>query len=96
VVNGQSAAASPLAQSTLLGELLEGAPVGVLAIDARRCVAANAYACELLGYERGELIGSPVAEPLTHRDGSRLEIEYRVVESAFAGMPVRIGVFWPA
>ncbi len=95
VVRGQSAAASALAQSTLLGELVDGAQVGMLAIDAGRCVAANAYACELLGYEREELIGNRVEEPLTHRDGSLLEVEYKVIPSEVAGMFVMVGLFWP-
>lgn len=103
---GQSAAASPLAQSTLIGELLDGAQVGVLATDAGQCVAANEYACTLLGYERDELIGNRVGElqwqcgrgelRLTRRDGSPLHIEYHVVESAVAGMLTLIGLFWPA
>ena len=57
-----SAAASPLVQSTLLGELLENADVGAVAIDTWRCVAANAYACELTGYDRSELIGKHIGE----------------------------------
>jgi PAS domain S-box-containing protein len=55
-----SAAASPLAQTTLLGELLENAQVGALAIDSGRYVAANAYACRVTGYERAELIGKGI------------------------------------
>jgi PAS domain S-box-containing protein len=55
-----SAAASPLAQTTLLGELLENAQVGVLAVDSGRYVAANVFACEITGYERAELIGKGV------------------------------------
>jgi PAS domain-containing protein len=95
VVGGQSAAASPLAQSTLLGELLDGARVGVLATDAGRCVAANAYACELLGVPREQLIGNQVGEPLKRPDGTPLDIEYHAVESALAGTLVMVGLFWP-
>jgi PAS domain S-box-containing protein len=62
VTGGESAASSALVQSTLLGELLENAKIGVVAIESGRYVAANEYACELTGYERAELIGRSVVE----------------------------------
>ena len=44
-------------QSVLLGEAIEHAPVAILvADDEMRYVAANATACELLGYTRAELL----------------------------------------
>jgi PAS domain S-box-containing protein len=47
----------PLVQSVLLGEAVEHAPVAILvADDELRYVAANATACELLGYSREELL----------------------------------------
>jgi PAS domain S-box-containing protein len=47
----------PLVQSVLLGEAIEHAPVAVLVSDDEmRFVAANATACELLGYTREELL----------------------------------------
>ena len=47
----------PLVQSVLLGEAVEHAPVAILvADDEMRYVAANATACELLGYSREELL----------------------------------------
>jgi|SRR5689334_3718975 len=47
----------PLVQSVLLGEAVEHAPVAILvADDEMRYVAANATACELLGYTREELL----------------------------------------
>src|SRR5918911_2389463 len=55
-----SSAASPLVQATLLGELLENAQLGALAVDSGRYVAANAFACRVTGYERAELIGKGV------------------------------------
>jgi PAS domain-containing protein len=58
----RSAASSALVQSTLLGELLENAQIGALAIDEGHYVAANEYACTLLGWEREELIGRRVGE----------------------------------
>jgi len=47
----------PLVQSVLLGEAMEHAPVAILVADEEmRYVAANATACELLGYTREELL----------------------------------------
>ena len=47
----------PLVQSILLGDAVEHAPVGILVADEEmRYVATNAYACELLGYTREELL----------------------------------------
>ena len=99
--------ASMLVQSTLLGELLENARIGALAVDEGRCVAANAYLCELLGYDREELIGARVAElpvgaaaggsgdlTVVREDGRTLGLSYRVVETTLAGMDLLIGLFW--
>jgi PAS domain S-box-containing protein len=53
----------PLVQSVLLGEAVEHAPVAILvADDEMRYVAANATACELLGYSREELLGLRVPD----------------------------------
>lgn len=49
-------------QSTLLGEILANAEIGALAADRGTYVAANDYACRLLGLERSELIGTRVGE----------------------------------
>ena len=47
----------PLVQSVLLGEAVEHAPVAILVSDDEmRYVAANATACQLLGYTREELL----------------------------------------
>jgi PAS domain S-box-containing protein len=47
----------PLVQSVLLGEAVEHAPVAILVADEEmRYVAANATACQLLGYTREELL----------------------------------------
>jgi len=52
------AAAQELIQMGLVGEALEGASVAVFVFDDDlRYVAANTYACELLGYTRDELLG---------------------------------------
>lgn len=47
----------PLIQATLLAEALEHGPVAIFVLgDDLRYVAVNQYACELLGYERDELL----------------------------------------
>jgi PAS domain S-box-containing protein len=49
--------AAPLVQIGLLGEAVDGAPVAVLVADETgRYVAANRFACSLLGYTREELL----------------------------------------
>ena len=101
-----SAASNALVQSTLLGELLEHANVGVIAADSGRYIAANNYACELIGYDRSELIGTPVAEFQCERGpggfafrckgGEEMEVAYRAVDASLAGIEITLGVFWPA
>ena len=52
-----TAVANHLIQLTLVGEALEAGPVAVfVADDDGRYLAVNAFACELLGYERHELL----------------------------------------
>jgi PAS domain-containing protein len=100
-----SAASNALVQSTLLGELLEHANVGVLAADSGRYIAANEYACEVTGYDRSELIGRPAGELCRQRGsgvialgckgGDDIDVSYRVVDASLAGIPVTLGLFWP-
>jgi PAS domain-containing protein len=100
-----SAASNALVQSTLLGELLEHANVGVVAADSGRYIAANEYACELTGYDRAELIGRRVDEicqqsgsgviSLGCKGGAAIEVVYQVVDTDLAGIPVKLGLFWP-
>ncbi len=53
----------PLVQSILLGDAVEHAPVAILvADDEMRYVAANQYACELLGYTREELLEKRITD----------------------------------
>src|SRR5438093_12232831 len=48
---------APLAQSVLLGDAIENAPLLILVADEEmRYVAANRFACEVLGYTREELL----------------------------------------
>jgi PAS domain S-box-containing protein len=55
--------ADPLIQATLLAEALENGPVAIFVVgDDLRYVAVNRYACELLGYEREELLGLTARE----------------------------------
>jgi PAS domain S-box-containing protein len=52
-----SAVTHELVQKSLVGEALEHGPVAVfVADDDGRYLAVNAYACELLGYTREELL----------------------------------------
>jgi PAS domain S-box-containing protein len=116
----RSVAASALVQSTLLGELLETAQVGALAIDAGHYVAANEFACEFLGYARDELIGRRVGEKnpfsalpaqfaeiqsgarttgevaLQRKDGTPIEIVYRVSPARLGETALMLALFWPA
>ncbi len=58
-----TAVANALIQLTLVGEALEAGPVAVfVADDDGRYLAVNAYACELLGYTRSELLGLRVSD----------------------------------
>lgn len=53
----------PLVQSILLGDALEHGPVVILVADEEmRYVAVNAFACELLGYTREELLGMRITD----------------------------------
>jgi PAS domain S-box-containing protein len=99
-----SAASNALVQSTLLGELLEHANVGVLAADSGRYIAANSYACEVIGLDRAELIGKPV-DDLCARSGSgevalrcregEIRVSYRATIANLSGIPVVLSLFWP-
>jgi len=74
-----------LIQTTLLGEAAENAPLGVFVADEEmRYVAANRYACALLGYTREELLSLRVPD-VTSAPG--LEERYRrmIAEGALSG-----------
>lgn len=98
-----SAASHALAQSTLLGELLECANVGILAADSGRYIAANEYACEVLGLDRAELIGKPVDDLCTQAgsgeialrcDSGSVQVGYRASVANLSGIPVMLSLFW--
>lgn len=57
------AAAEPLIQASLLGEAVDSGPVAIFVADEQmRYVAVNAYAAELLGYTRAELLALRVTD----------------------------------
>jgi len=114
--------ARALIHSALVGEALEHGPIAVFVFDDEgRYLTVNQFACELLGYERGDLLSRCVgelsalpqeaaieaylravktgAESLTavrHADGSILHLRFRASATRVAGMPVFVGVAWPA
>lgn len=52
-----------LIQTSLLGEAVENAPIGVFVADEdMRYIAVNRAAATMLGYEREELLGIPVSD----------------------------------
>jgi PAS domain S-box-containing protein len=58
-----SAVTHELVQKSLVGEALEHGPVAVFVVDDDgRYLAVNAYACELLGYTRTELLDLRVSD----------------------------------
>jgi PAS domain S-box-containing protein len=58
-----STVAHELVQKSLLGEAVDRGPVAIfVADDDERYLAVNAYACELLGYERDELLALRVTD----------------------------------
>lgn len=55
--------AHDLIQQNLLGDAIDGGPVAVFVADEHhRYLAVNAYACELLGYKRAELLALRVTD----------------------------------
>jgi PAS domain S-box-containing protein len=58
-----AAVAHDLVQKSLVGEALDTGPVAVfVADDDGKYLAVNAYACELLGYDREELLALRVTD----------------------------------
>jgi PAS domain S-box-containing protein len=60
-----------LIQQNLLGDAIDQAPVAVfVAGEDQRYLAVNAYACELLGYTREELLGLSVTDVAVDADAA--------------------------
>jgi PAS domain S-box-containing protein len=61
--------AHSLVQTTLLGEAIDQGPLAIfVADDDMRYLAVNAYACELLGYTREELLALTVLDVAINSD----------------------------
>jgi PAS domain S-box-containing protein len=66
-----TAVANDLVQKSLVGEALDGGPMAVfVADDDGKYLAVNAYACELLGYEREELLALRVRDVAGNEEAS--------------------------
>ena len=58
-----AAVAHDLVQKSLIGEALDPGPIAVfVADDDGKYLAVNAFACDLLGYDRDELLALTVAD----------------------------------
>jgi PAS domain S-box-containing protein len=114
--------ARALIHCALVGDAIEHGPVAVFVIDDEgRYLTVNRFACELLGYERGDLIRRCVGElsalpqevalesyqravetgaesttAVRRADGSVVRLRFRASAARVAGMPVFVGVAWPA
>ena len=75
----------PFVQSVLLGEAVEHAPVAILVADEEmRYVAANATACELLGYTREELLRLRVPDVASYPEAEE-EFEAMIAAGELVG-----------
>ena len=75
----------PLVQSILLGDAIEHGPVAIfVADDEMRYVAANTFACELLGYTREELLGMLVTD-IAHYPEAHAEFDDMIVAGKLEG-----------
>jgi PAS domain S-box-containing protein len=55
--------AEPLIQASLIGEAVDNGPAAIFVADEEgRYIAVNAFACELLGYTRTELLSLTVQD----------------------------------
>ena len=55
--------AEPLIQASLIGEAVDNGPAAIFVADEDgRYIAVNAFACDLLGYTRSELLALTVQE----------------------------------
>lgn len=76
--------AQPLVQASLLGEAIDRGPVAVLVADEEmRYVAVNEFACEMLGYERSELLALKVSDIARYAEAAS---EYTEIMANRAGL----------
>ena len=95
--------------ASLLGEGAENAEVGLFIYDDDgKYIAINRYGAELLGYDRGELLGHDVGDftaggldrdvllRLERREGARIVKRKDGTERtvAFVVTPTKVGSFW--
>jgi PAS domain S-box-containing protein len=70
--------AHELVQKSLVGEAVDSGPVAVfVADDDERYLAVNAYACELLGYDRDELLELRVTDVAVNDSAAADYLELR-------------------
>ena len=83
-----TAVAHDLVQKSLVGEALDAGPVAVfVADDDRKFLAVNAYACELLGYGREELLALRVTD-IAVDEGAAADYETMLREGRASGTTV--------
>lgn len=75
----------PLVQSILLGDAIEHGPAAIfVADDEMRYVAANTFACDLVGYTREELLGMRVTDIARYPD-AQVEFDDMIVAGKLEG-----------
>jgi PAS domain S-box-containing protein len=73
-VRKQSNVSQPLVQASLIGEAIDAGPVLVFVFDEDgRYVAANQEACDVLGYERDELVTLTVDDVALSPEAAEVE-----------------------
>ena len=76
-----------LVQKSLVGEALEHGPMAIfVADDSGRYIAVNAYACELLGYTRDELLDLPLREVAVNPGAQQAFDELQLRTGTHAGL----------
>ena len=79
--------ARALIHSALVGEALEHGPIAVFVFDDEgRYLTVNHFACELLGYERGELLSRCVGELSALPQDVAIESYQRAVKTGAESM----------
>ena len=80
--------AHELIQQNLLGDAIDPGPVAVFVADEnQRYLAVNAYACELLGYTRAELLQLRVTDVAVN-PGAPDDFEAMVTSGSHVGLTI--------